>query len=163
MNEFAFALFVRWIDGQKLSGPNDFYTLNHYIHLYNMGCEFKSEELQNMVMDMVRGYYRREQMTAPAFRLEFMYTSQYPNTQMYFFLVATAAYRALSEGKLSAAMETMFDYNHNWLSHDYIHALIKLHHDGMPDPRKGNDCEWHEHKNSEQCAAWEGFEPFESA
>jgi len=75
LDPFAFALFVRWLEHPtaKQAGPHDFHSMHHYIGLYVIGVLFGIHALENAVMDSVRDYYRREGMTAPAYRLEYIY------------------------------------------------------------------------------------------
>jgi len=75
LDPFAFALFVRWLEhpAARLAGPHDFHSMHHYIGLYVIGVLFGIRGLQNAVMDAVRDYYRKGGMTAPAYRLEYVY------------------------------------------------------------------------------------------
>lgn len=47
LNEFAFAIFVRWLYGGKLHGPTDFHSVHHYLCLYAMGQKWDVEPLCN--------------------------------------------------------------------------------------------------------------------
>lgn len=47
LDEYAFALFVRWLYGGKLHGPSDFHTLHHYLCLYVLALRFETEGLRN--------------------------------------------------------------------------------------------------------------------
>ncbi|KAK8189573.1 hypothetical protein BKA81DRAFT_410358 [Phyllosticta paracitricarpa] len=73
LDEFAFALFVRWLYGASLRGPSDYASMQHYLCLYVLARRFRIERLQNDVLDLVRAYYRAGNMTAPAHRLEYLY------------------------------------------------------------------------------------------
>ncbi|KAK7542144.1 uncharacterized protein J3D65DRAFT_664565 [Phyllosticta citribraziliensis] len=73
LDEFAFALFVRWLYGATLRGPSDYASMQHYLCLYVLARRFRIERLQNDVVDLVRAYYRAGNMTAPAHRLEYLY------------------------------------------------------------------------------------------
>ena len=95
LDEFAFAVFVRWIYGGHLHGPDDFHSMNHYLGLYVLAQEFQIEELENTVIDLVRHYYHSEKMTSPAFRLEYIYSNTKGLCKMREFLVTTAAYLSL--------------------------------------------------------------------
>lgn len=94
-------------------------------------------------MDLIRHYYARERMTAPAFRLEYIYTYAGP-CLMRDFLVATAAWRSLSENPtaqdahVTDSMRGVF-IKMPEIAVDYADALIQLHRAGL-DPRKGVDC-----------------------
>ncbi|KAK3080634.1 hypothetical protein LTS18_014591 [Coniosporium uncinatum] len=75
LDTFAFTLFVRWLEhpAARLAGPYDFHSMHHHIGLYAIGVLFGIRGLQNAVMDAVRDYYRKGGMTAPAYRLEYIY------------------------------------------------------------------------------------------
>jgi len=47
LDEFGFALFVRWLYGGALHGPRDFHTFQHYLSLYIVAWKFGNEVLQN--------------------------------------------------------------------------------------------------------------------
>lgn len=47
VDEYAFALFVRWAYGGKLHGPTDFHTMQHYVGLYVIALGLEVEGLQN--------------------------------------------------------------------------------------------------------------------
>lgn len=48
-------------------------------------------------MDLVRHYYREQNMTAPSYRLEYIYAYTHGANHMRTFLVSTAAFRAMEE------------------------------------------------------------------
>ena len=62
LDEFAFALFVRWLSSGDLQPPHDFHSMNHHLCLYVLAHRFEIEELKNLVIDRVRGYYHAEEM-----------------------------------------------------------------------------------------------------
>lgn len=84
-------------------------------------------------------------MTAPAFRLEYIYT--YTNTPnlMRAFLVSTAAYRALCEQAstpgvyLSDSIRGVLAKD-NTLAVDFAETTIQLQKSHLQDPRHGFDC-----------------------
>jgi hypothetical protein len=47
LDEFAFALFSRWVHGGKLQGPYDFHSVQHYLCLYVIGQRWDVEALCN--------------------------------------------------------------------------------------------------------------------
>jgi len=163
LDEFAMALFVRWIYGGPLAGPSDFHSMNHYLCLYVLAMKFDIEELKNTVMDLVRGYYHSRNMTAPAFRLEYVYGNTFEPCLMRHFLVTTAAYRALlgPEG-LSDSMKAILR-NGGDVAVEFDVCLVLLARNEMPDARKGDPCDWHEHTVTPKCPPWGGFEAYESA
>jgi hypothetical protein len=150
LDEFAFALFVRWLYGAMLSGPSDFHTMQHYLCLYVLASRFQIGKLQNSVMDLVRFYYRSANMTAPPYRLEYVYGRMSGKNKMRAFLVSTAAYRMMCEGNVSEAMKGVITKGGD-LAIDLVEQLVKLHGDGMTDARRGPDCVWHEHVETSVC------------
>lgn len=55
-------------------------------------------------MDLVRHYYADQNMTAPAYRLEYIYKYTHGPNLMREFMISTAAFRALEEAPRSAEM-----------------------------------------------------------
>lgn len=47
LDEYGFALFVRWLYGGSLNGPKDFHTMQHYLCLYVLAHRFDVEPLCN--------------------------------------------------------------------------------------------------------------------
>lgn len=45
--EFSMALFGKWLYGQKLNGPTDFHSTQHYLGLYVLGRMWGCESLEN--------------------------------------------------------------------------------------------------------------------
>lgn len=169
LDEFAFALFVRWMYDGKLAGPSDFHSLHHYLGLYVIATNFQIEGLQNHVVNLVRWYYREESMTAPAFRVEYMYNNTKEDNYMRRFLVNTAAYRALcgdenAENTGKGITESMMNLLRKGgdVASDYAEALVYLHKNHLADPRVGDDCHWHEHETTPQCAPAPAPEPWEA-
>lgn len=161
LDEFAVALFVRWLYGGALAGPRDFHSMNHYLCLHVLATSFEIEELKNTVMDLVRQYYHGENMTAPAFRLEYVYANTKGPCLMRNFLVSTAAYRALAEPTgISDSMSSVLKQGGN-VAIDFANALVTLEKNERIDVRKGDPCIWHEHTVAPKCEPWGGFEPFE--
>lgn len=180
-DEFAMALFTRWLhDEHCVHGPHDFHSLNHYLCLYALARRFGIESLQNQVMDTVRHYYHQEQMTAPPFRLDYIYANTSGPNKMKEFLVATAAYRVLAKGlpesynvgytfkqtePISDSLEGVLRGGGD-VAPDFVDQLILLARDDMEDPRTGDDCRWHEHTEGDfgtaKCATWGGPEAYES-
>lgn len=109
-----------------------------------------------LVMDLVRAYYRHQSMTAPAFRLEYIYTMTKLPNPMRNFLVQTAAFRALCESPpapgvyLSESIKGVVSKSAD-LAVDLPEALIKLSRNDIADPRKGDNCKWHEHSDGKFC------------
>lgn len=164
LDEFAFALFTRWIYDGQLHGPRDFHTTNHYVALYVLASKFRVEMLKNTVMDLLRGYYHRENMTAPAFRLEYIYANTDGPNPMREFLVTTAAYRAMVEKPegISESVKGVLRGGGE-AAVDFVLALVTLHNNDRVDVRKGDECKWHEHEMTAKCKPWGGFQPWETA
>lgn len=107
-------------------------------------------------MDLVRAYYRHQSMTAPAFRIEYIYTMTTLPNHMRNFLGQTAAYRALCETppapgvyvseSIKGVVRKIPD-----LAVDFAEALVKLSRNDITDPRKGENCKWHEHSDGKLC------------
>jgi hypothetical protein len=151
MDEFSCALFVRWLYGAALPGPSGFHSMQHYLALYVLALNFRIEKLQNQIMDRIRAYYRSANMTAPPFRLEYLYSATDGPNKMKAFLVATAAYRVGCEGHLSEVMKDVVGKGGE-LAVNFVDALLKLlKEDGEGDVRVGSDCLWHEHSNTMVC------------
>lgn len=165
LDEYALALFVRWIYGGGLHGPQDFHSLQHYLCLYVIGARFQVESLRNNVMDLVRGYYRRENMTAPAFRIEYVYSNTAGPCPLREFLITSAAYRALSDGEGGGLGESVKGALKGGgdLAVDFAEALLRLSKNERVDVRKGDDCRWHEHDVTEKCSKALAPEPYENA
>jgi len=47
LDEYAAALFVRWLYGGELHGPQDFHSFQHYLSLYVLAQRFEVEALSN--------------------------------------------------------------------------------------------------------------------
>lgn len=137
--------------------------MNHYLCLYVLGRRFQIEELRNTVMDLVRRYYHTEQMTAPAFRLEYIYTNTDAPCPMREFLVRTAAYRALSETEkgLTDSVKGAIRGGGD-LAIDFVGALLEEVKSERVDARKGDNCRWHEHEVTPRCSISGGFEAYEN-
>ena len=171
-----------WLHNEhRLHGPNDFHSLQHYLSLYVLARKFEIESLENQVVDFVRHYYRVEAMTAPPFRLEYVYSNTSGPNKMREFLVATAAFRVVSRGYAaddnnltgdafltSGINDSLKDVLRGGgdLAIDFIVKLVDLVHRDMEDPRGGDDCRWHVHSEGPfgtmKCAVWGGSEPYET-
>lgn len=163
LDEFAMALFQHWLhsDG-RLAGPYDFHSLHHYLGLYVLARKFEVEALENQgssitisllvmstadlpVMDLVRHYYASENMTAPAFRVEYIYSYTHEPNAMRKFLVSTAAYRSLCEVPktpgvfLPEPLRALIASNSD-VAVDFANAAIALGKNGLQDVRKGAKC-----------------------
>jgi len=150
LDEFAFALFVRWLYGAVLTGPSDFHSMQHYIALYVLAETFRIERLKNSVMDLVRHYYRTSDMTSPPYRLEYIYGHTSGTNNMRTFLIRTAAYRMMYEGNVSDAMKHIIRKGGD-LAADLVETMMKFHMDGLTDAREGSDCAWHDHLETPMC------------
>ncbi|KAJ9641071.1 hypothetical protein H2201_008006 [Coniosporium apollinis] len=157
LDEFAFGLFTRWLYGSMLAGPSDFHSMQHYLCLYVLATRFAIERLKNEVMDLVRAYYRTSNMTAPAYRLEYVYSHTAGGNVMRQFLVTTAAYRFLiekepgqREPRLSDAMRGVIAKGGE-LAVGFVEACATLHTNGLEDVRRGPDCRFHEHVETKRC------------
>lgn len=109
-----------------------------------------------IVMDLLRHYYLQESMTAPAYRIEYIYTLTPGPNLMRHFLITTAAYRCLDEKPeadgvyMTDSMKALFAKNSE-ISSDFTNAAIDLHRNGTIDVRRGWDCTFHVHKISQKC------------
>ena len=96
-------------------------------------------------MDMVRHYYASQDMTAPAFRIEYIYAYTHESNLMRSFLVSTAAYCALVEASkntpepLTAALRELLTSN-NEIALDFIDSMLFLEGNHLGDPRTGSKC-----------------------
>lgn len=66
------------------------------------------------------------------------------------FLVKTAAYRVLCEGQIGDAVKPMIEKGGH-LAIDFAEALVEMRGDNLVDPRKGSDCAWHDHTDTQAC------------
>ncbi|KAF1989791.1 hypothetical protein K402DRAFT_326487 [Aulographum hederae CBS 113979] len=137
--------------------------MHHYVGFYILGLEFRIENVQNLAMDLIRRYYRGANMTAPAYRLEYVYENTDEDNLMRRFLVVTAAYRALCEGRISESVQEVVEKG-GPLASDFVKALCGLHGNGLVDVRRGSSCAWHTHEGGAKCpaAGKGGLEPYES-
>jgi hypothetical protein len=156
----AMDLFHRWVYGHRLAGPTSFHGLQHYLGLYTIAHRLDMESLQNTALDLIRGYYRTHQMSAPAHRLEYVYKMTEGPNALRRFLVHSAAFRMLAEMGLGAfgvppplrgVLVTGGE-----IAVDLVEALVKQHWDGVKDVREGDDCEWHEHRVTKACQKKDG-------
>lgn len=96
-------------------------------------------------MDLTRTYYRTDKLTAPAFRLEYIYNAIPEPNAMRVFLIQTAAFRALceqpdEEGRvLSDSIRSALVKN-NEMAVEFAEAVIELSKNDTADPRHGSDC-----------------------
>ena len=108
-------------------------------------------------MDLCRTYYRIHSMTAPAYRIEYIYAFTTGPNHMRNFLVTTAAFRCLCEASaspdeyLSGSMKDLVTKGGD-IANDFAEALIKLSKNGIVDVRRGPDCVWHVHSDGKFCA-----------
>jgi hypothetical protein len=150
LNEFAFALFNRWLYGAQLSGPTDFHSMQHYLGLYVLASRFQIEKLENEVMDLTRAYYRATDLSSPPYRLEYIYENTSGPSKMREFLVATAAQRVIADGGMGGVMRDVLAQGGE-LTVDFIEALVKVQTEESPDVRRGRDCSWHNHGETRKC------------
>lgn len=138
--------------------------MNHYLCLYVLAQRFEIEELQNKVMDLVRAYYRNENMTAPAFRLDYVYANTQSTCHMRDFLVRTAAYRALAETEkgLSDSVKGAIRGGGD-LAIDFVNAMLEEVKTERVDVRRGDNCRWHMHRMTARCKPADSPEPYENA
>lgn len=107
-------------------------------------------------MDVVRAYYRQNNMTAPSYRVEYIYTCTGVPNHMRNFLITTAAYRCLCETPIapgvhvSDSMKTLLAKGGD-MPVDFAEALIKLNKNGIVDVRRGSNCTFHEHSDGRFC------------
>ena len=132
-------------------------------------------------MDLVRHYYASQNMTAPAYRLEYIYNFTHGPNYMRRFLTSTAAFRALEEAprqEITAANPMLHktfyapgSYISQSIQHalgrnsdlavDFAEALVRLQRSGEHDVRHGQACEFHVHETSAKCKN-ERLEPWQS-
>jgi hypothetical protein len=124
MDEFACALFVRWLYGAALPGPSGFHSLQHYLGLYVLALQFRIEKLHMQVLTQVKVYYRVYKMTASPFRLEYIYAATEGPNQMREFLVGTATERVVCEGRLSSVMKEVLAKRGDFAV-DFVQALLQ--------------------------------------
>lgn len=156
-DELSFTLFGHWLCGKVLPSPHDFHTLQHYLGLYCISRTLEIEALSNEAIDQVRKYYRARDMTAPPFRLDFIFKNTTGPCSMRTFLIATAAYRLLKEGHLSQVMTDLVQAGGE-LPSCLMEMILRLNKGGIWDPRSGPDCVWHEHKITSPCLSKEHTE-----
>ena len=107
-------------------------------------------------MDLCRAYYRLHSMTAPAYRIEYIYTYTKVPNHMRNFLITTAAYRCLCDAPIapgihvSDSLKTVLAKGGD-VSTDFAEALIKLSKNGIVDVRRSGDCTFHEHSDGKVC------------
>ena len=107
-------------------------------------------------MDLCRAYYRHSSMTAPAYRIEYIYAYTSVPNHMRNFLLTTAAYRCLCDAPiapgihLSDSMRGLVAKGGD-VSVDFTESLIKLSKNGIVDVRRGADCTFHEHSDGKFC------------
>ncbi|KAI9710703.1 MAG: hypothetical protein M1820_002536 [Bogoriella megaspora] len=154
LEERSMYLFTRWIYGGTLSGPTDFQSMQNYMGLYVLALRFDVAALQNEVVDRIRNYYRRENLTAPPYRLEYIYENTDQPCALREFFTETAAYRVLCEptkGGLADATAGVVAEGGD-LAVDFVNALAKMHWNDVEDVRRGNGCRFHVHEDGERCA-----------
>lgn len=163
LDEFAFDLFVRWMYGGLLHGPSDFHSMNHYICLYILAHRFRIERLRNTVVDLVRDYYRNQNMTAPANRLDYIYAKTSEPSHLRNFLTTTAAYRTLCgrETKPGQAMLVVIAKGGDFAV-DFATAMASLSANGLVDVRRSPDCLFHDHFDTPRCNARKALEPYQN-
>lgn len=114
-------------------------------------------------MDLCRAYYRHNSMTAPAYRLEYVYSFTPGPCAMRNFLTATAAYRVLCDVQatpgvfITDAVRGVLSKGGD-LAGDFAEALARLSRNGIVDVRKGADEVWHVN-----AGEGEALEPWQSA
>lgn len=107
-------------------------------------------------MDLVRAYYRMHSMTAPAYRIEYIYSYTSVPNHMRNFLITTAAYRCLCEAPIAPGVHVS-DSLKALLSKggdvpvDFSEAVIKLSKNGIVDVRRNSNCTFHEHSDGRFC------------
>ena len=107
-------------------------------------------------MDLCRAYYRQHNMTAPVYRIEYIYTFTDTPNYMRKFLITTAAYRYLCDPPIAPGthlpdtMRTIL-VKRGDVAVDFAEALINLNKNGLEDVRKGPNCAFHEHADGMFC------------
>jgi hypothetical protein len=124
--------------------------MQHYISLYVLASKFRMPKLGNQVIDLVRVYYRNKDMTAPPFRLNFIYQHTTGDNAMRRFLVASAAYRVLKRGNVSNVMRDIISAG-GQLPVDLVKEMVKMYSAAVEDPRQGPNCAWHDHTINGNC------------
>lgn len=162
----------------KLAGPHDFHSLQHYLALYVLARKLEIEGLQNQsesfarylrlpkltkytALDLVRHYYASQNMTAPAYRLEYIYRYTHGDNMMRRFMIDTAAFRAIEEAPrqeitaqnpmlhktfyapgshVSESIKSVIAKNPE-IAVDFVETLVRLHCNNDKDARHGLDCD----------------------
>ncbi|KAB8342947.1 hypothetical protein FH972_022543 [Carpinus fangiana] len=156
IDKFTFPLLQEWLHGKDLPGPNNWRSMTNYLSLYVLAMQFQIEPLKNKTMDLIRAYYRREDMSAPGWRLDYIYANTDGPNLMRAFLVYTAVARAIrqtSSGQatgISNSIQKCLKAGGD-LAADYAAALVTLAVQPGMDVRIGNSCNWHEHQASREC------------
>jgi hypothetical protein len=122
-------------------------------------------------MDSVRHYYAEQNMSSPAYRLEYIYTYTHTPNLMRHFLISTAAYRCLEENhdltasnpalhrtltfyapgsNISDSMKATLAKKPE-MAIDFIEELVRLKRSGEHDARHGADCDFHVHEHTPKC------------
>lgn len=123
-------------------------------------------------------------MTAPAYRLEYIYTYTHSPNKMRSFLLSTAAFRALEDShagdhlhRAGSTLQKTYNNPSNGgfvsdsvkaalarnpeMAIDFVEAVVRLHRCGEHDARKGIDCDWHVHEQTAKCPP-QTLEPWQS-
>jgi hypothetical protein len=124
--------------------------MQHYISLYVLASKFQMPRLGDQVVDLIREYYRNNNMTAPPFRLVFIYQHTVGDNALRRFLVASAAYRVLKKGDVSNIMQDIISTG-GQLAVDLVKRMVKMHSTGIIDPREGSNCVWRDHDPNKIC------------
>lgn len=103
-----------------------------------------------LVMDLVRTYYATHSLTAPPYRLEYIYKSLPDSNPMRAFVLSSAAWRAVHEPPLSESMKALLAKN-GALAADFVEAILKHAQDPVYDVRATEACEWHVHHLTPPC------------
>lgn len=95
-------------------------------------------------------------MTAPAARIEYMYANTDGPNFMRALMQYTAAWRALNEAPIAKGVYLSDSMQHVVSSGgvqavDFAEAILRLAREEAGDPRKGPNCDWHEHANGKYC------------
>lgn len=133
--------------------------MTHYIVLYIIAQRFQIESLENRAIDLIRGYYLRNNMTASAFRLEFTYRNTEGPCLLRDFFVNTAVFRALEDHssqadpppRVSTAIRNTLRRGGD-LAADYAVTLAGWKIGAGRDVRRDETCVWHIHKKTAKCS-----------
>ena len=99
-------------------------------------------------MDLIRTHYACDDLTAPPYRIEYIYTYAV-DSPMQGFLLATAAHRCARGKERPAVSDTLYAVlAKGEMMREFIEYLV---HNSEVDVRHGSKCAWHAHDVTPVC------------